>query len=60
MNPDGSLTVNAAHQTFFGPTVVGELVIGQSVAGVTVVPEPTGMIGLAAMAALGLRRRRSR
>jgi hypothetical protein len=34
-NADGSLTVNAAHQRFLGPAAVGDLVIGQSVCGVT-------------------------
>jgi len=28
--PDGSITVNAAHQILLGPTAVGELIIGQS------------------------------
>lgn len=60
VNPNGSLTVNAAHLYLLGPTAVGELVIGQSISGVTVVPEPAGLIGLAALAALGRRRRYSR
>ena len=34
-NPDGSLTVNAAHMYLLGPTATGDLVIGQSVCGVT-------------------------
>jgi len=34
-NPDGSLTVNAAHQFAIGPTAKGELIIGQVVCGVT-------------------------
>ena len=38
VNSDGSLTVNAAHQYFLGPTAVGELIIGQSVCGVTASP----------------------
>ena len=35
LNPDGSLTVNAAHLYLLGPTAVGDLFIGQSVCGVT-------------------------
>ena len=35
INPDGSITVNAAHQYLLGPMAVGELIIGQSVCGVT-------------------------
>ena len=38
-NPDGSITVNAAHQYFLGPTAVGDLIIGQSVCGVTAPPD---------------------
>jgi len=34
-NPDGSLTVNAVHEFLDGPTAIGELIIGQSVCGVT-------------------------
>ncbi len=30
-NPDGSLTVNAAHEHLVGPTAVGDLIIGQAV-----------------------------
>lgn len=37
VNPDGSLTVNAAHQYFLGPTAVGELIIGHSVCDVTAI-----------------------
>ena len=40
-NPDGSITVNAAHQYFLGPTAVGDLIIGQSVCGVTPPPADT-------------------
>ncbi len=36
VNPDGSITVYAAHQQLIGPTAVGDLYIGQSVCGVTV------------------------
>ncbi len=36
-NPDGSLTVNAAHERLFGPIAVGDLIIGQSRCGVTAV-----------------------
>ncbi|HEX2048616.1 MAG TPA: hypothetical protein VHF27_12690 [Acidimicrobiales bacterium] len=34
-NPDGSLTVNAAHMFLLGPTAVGELVVGSVTCGVT-------------------------
>lgn len=34
-NADGSITVNAVHMFLLGPTAVGELIIGQSVCGVT-------------------------
>ena len=34
-NADGSLTVNAAHQYLLGPLAKGDLIIGQSVCGVT-------------------------
>jgi hypothetical protein len=40
-NPDGSITVNAAHQYLLGPTAVGDLIIGQSVCGVTPPPADT-------------------
>lgn len=40
VNPDGSITVNAAHQYLLGPTAVGELIVGQSVCGVTATPTP--------------------
>jgi hypothetical protein len=39
-NPDGSLTVYAAHQRLLGPTAVGDLYIGKSECGVTP-PRPT-------------------
>lgn len=58
VNPDGSLTVNAAHQYLLGPTAVGDLIIGQSVAGVTVIPEPAGMAFLLTSGIMLLRRRR--
>jgi hypothetical protein len=35
VNPDGSITVNAAHQYLQGPTAVGDLIIGQVQCGVT-------------------------
>ncbi len=38
VNPDSSLTVNAAHQYLLGPVAIGDLIIGQSVSGVTVQP----------------------
>ncbi|MBA3480842.1 MAG: hypothetical protein H0T51_03410 [Pirellulales bacterium] len=38
LNPNGSLTINAAHQRFLGPTAVGDLIIGQSISGVTTAP----------------------
>jgi hypothetical protein len=41
VNPDGSITVNAAHQLLLGPTAVGELIVGQSVCGVTASGAPT-------------------
>lgn len=41
-NSDGSITVNAAHQYLLGPTAVGDLIIGQSVCGVTATTTPTG------------------
>ncbi|MDP9074825.1 MAG: hypothetical protein M3N98_11755 [Actinomycetota bacterium] len=33
INPDGSITVNAAHDYLLGPTAKGDLIIGQSVCG---------------------------
>ncbi len=41
LNPDGSITVNAAHQYLLGPTAVGDLIIGQVVCGVTAAPATT-------------------
>ena len=38
VNPDGSITVNAAHLYLLGPTAVGDVIIGQSTCGVTAVP----------------------
>lgn len=38
VNPNGSITVNAAHQYFLGPTAVGDLFIGQSACGATGTP----------------------
>ena len=38
VNPDGSLTVNAAHLYLLGPTAVGDVIIGQSRCGVTAAP----------------------
>ena len=35
VNPDGSLTVYAAHQRLLGPTAVGDLYIGKAACGVT-------------------------
>lgn len=35
VNPDGSITVNAAHEYLLGPTAVGDVIVGQSVCGVT-------------------------
>lgn len=40
-NADGSITVNAVHQYLLGPIVRGELIIGQSVCGVTAAGAPT-------------------
>ena len=41
VNPDGSLTVDAAHQHLLGPTAVGHLHAGQVVCGVTGAPDTT-------------------
>jgi len=38
VNPDGSTTVNAAHQYLDGPTAVGDLFVGRSVCGATGTP----------------------
>ncbi len=35
VNPDGSITVNAAHEYLLGPAATGNLIIGQVVCGVT-------------------------
>jgi hypothetical protein len=35
-NADGSLTVNAVHEYFHGPSLRGDLILGQAVCGVTV------------------------
>jgi hypothetical protein len=35
-NPDGSLTVNAAHFTYLGPLTTGNFILGSSTCGVTV------------------------
>lgn len=40
-NPDGSLTVNAAHMYLLGDIAVGDLIVGQSVCGVTATPVDT-------------------
>ena len=40
-NPDGSLTVNAAHMRLLGPTAVGDMVIGSVTCGLTTVGVPT-------------------
>jgi hypothetical protein len=40
VNPDGSITVNAAHEHLLGPTAVGDLIIGQSVCGVAPTAPP--------------------
>jgi len=67
-NPDGSLTVNAAHQYLLGPTALGDAIIGQAQCGATptpppLVPEvpwavlmPIGALG--ALGAVGVFRRR--
>ena len=34
-HPDGSLTVNAAHMFLLGPIAIGEMIVGQTVCGVT-------------------------
>ena len=41
----GTLTVNAAHLYFFGPTIVGEVVIGSSTCGVAVTASTTTTAG---------------
>ncbi len=41
VNPDGSITVNAAHQIAVGPTAVGDLFLGHVVCGLTTVAVPT-------------------
>jgi len=40
LNPDGSITANAAHEHLLGPKAVGDLIIGQSVCGVTATAPP--------------------
>jgi hypothetical protein len=35
VNPDGSITVNALHAYLFGPTAVGEVIMGQTTCGVS-------------------------
>jgi hypothetical protein len=40
-NPDGSLTINAAHMYLFGPTAVGEVIKGQATCGAT--PSPPAL-----------------
>lgn len=35
VGPDGSITVNAGHQYLIGPIAVGDVILGQSVCGVT-------------------------
>jgi hypothetical protein len=41
VNPDGSITVNAVHEFLLGPTATGDVIIGQSVCGVTAVAATT-------------------
>ena len=41
MGSDGSITVNAAHLYLIGPTALGDVIIGQSVCGVTAVAATT-------------------
>jgi hypothetical protein len=42
VSPDGkSITVNAVHMTLLGPTAVGDMIIAQSVCGLTTVPVTT-------------------
>ena len=38
LNPDGSITVNALHLHLLGPIAVGDLIVGQSVCGLTSSP----------------------
>ena len=42
VNSDGSLTVNAAHLYLFGPSMVGEIIIGQVTCGTSPSPLPSG------------------
>ena len=42
VNPDGSITVNAAHEYLGGPFATGDMIIGQSVCGVTTGAPPPG------------------
>ncbi|MGI9121093.1 MAG: hypothetical protein ACR2G7_13405, partial [Acidimicrobiales bacterium] len=41
INPDGSITVNAVHEFLLGPTLTGDLFLGQVVCGVTAAPGAT-------------------
>jgi hypothetical protein len=41
VNPDGSLTVNAAHQYFDGPIANGDMILGSSTCGATVTAPTT-------------------
>ncbi|MEO6350083.1 MAG: S-layer homology domain-containing protein [Candidatus Limnocylindrales bacterium] len=41
VNPDGSVTVNAAHQYLIGPTATGDVILGQAVCGLTSVSDTT-------------------
>ncbi len=40
VNPDGSVTVNAAHMYLQGPSAIGDVIIGQAKCGVTQAPVP--------------------
>ncbi len=40
---DGSITVNAVHEYFWGPNTFGELIVGQSVCGVRATTTPTAI-----------------
>lgn len=60
-NPDGSLTVNAAHMYLLGPNAVGDLIIGQSRCGLAAAgagapqSSPTASPGTAANTGTGTR-----
>ncbi len=44
-NPDGTLTVNGAHMYLIGPIAVGDLIVGQSICGMTGTATATPVAG---------------